>query len=104
MRDFEKALGEWNIKNAGDKIWDNFKSHFRAAQVELEEIHSLTMHQAGYHHTNMLAQQLRNDIKNQKTEMLSIVHNLIPVPDQAEYQPELIVQPEANAAINTVQQ
>ena len=34
-RNFEKALGEWNTKDAGNNIWDNFKSHFRAAQIDL---------------------------------------------------------------------
>ena len=55
-RDFEKAIGEWNKKSPTDKTWDIFKSHFRAAQVELKEIRGPTMLQAGYHHANMLAQ------------------------------------------------
>ena len=33
-----------------------------------------------------------------------MIQTLISVPDQAEYQSELVVQPAANAAINTVQQ
>ena len=33
-----------------------------------------------------------------------MIQTLIPVPEQADYQPELVVQPAANAAINTVQQ
>ena len=63
-----------------------------------------TMHQAGYHHANMLAQQLRNDITNQQTEMLAMVQSLILVPDQTEYQTKLSMQPAENAVINTVHQ
>ena len=44
--DFEKALGEWNQKILTDKTWENFKSHFRSAQVELKEIRGPTMQQA----------------------------------------------------------
>ena len=43
-RNFEKTLGEWNSKNADDKIWDNFNSHFCASQVELKDIRGPTMH------------------------------------------------------------
>ena len=78
-------------KNAGDKIWDKFKSHFRAAQVEDKEFCVPMMQQAGYHYANMLAQQLHNDITNQQAEMLAIVQSLILVPDQGEHQPDLIV-------------
>ena len=35
------------------------------------------MQQAGYHHANMLASQLRVDIGNQQTKMLSMVHQLV---------------------------
>ena len=83
---------------------DNFKSHFRKAQVELEQIRGPTMHQVIYHHANMLAQQLRTNITNQQTEMLAMVQTLIPVPEPADYQPKLFVQPTVNAVINTVQQ
>ena len=62
------------------------------------------MHQAGYHHANMLAQQMRTDLTNQQTEMLVMVQTLLPVPEQSNYQPKLVVQPAANTAINTVQQ
>ena len=50
---FEKSLGEWNARNARDKIWDNFKSHFCEAQVELKEICGAAMQHAGYHHANI---------------------------------------------------
>ena len=103
-RDFEKALREWNSKNPGDKIWSNFKPLFRASQVELKEIRGPTMHQAGYHHANMLAQQSRTDLTNQLTKILTMVQKLLPVPEQADYQPELVIQAAANAVINTVQQ
>ena len=36
--------------------------------------------------------------------MLAMMQNLVPVPDQTEDLPELIVQPAANTAINNVQQ
>ena len=86
-----------------DKTWDSFKSHFRAAQVELKEIRGPTMHQAGYHHANMLTEQLRTDLINQQMEMLAMVQMLLPVPEQINYQPELVVQPSKNAAINKIQ-
>ena len=71
-RDFEKALGEWNALG-NLKIWDVFRSYFRDAQRELKEIRGPTMQQAGYHHANMLASQLRVDLGNQQTEMMAMV-------------------------------
>ena len=62
-RDFERALGDWALKPAEDKTWSTFKAHFTAAQAQLKAIRGPTMHQAGYHHANLLAHQLRNDFR-----------------------------------------
>ena len=71
-RDFEKALGRWNALGI-HKTWDVFKSHFCDTQKELKEIRSPTMQQAGFHHANMPASQLRVDLGSQQTEMLAMV-------------------------------
>ena len=76
-RDFEKSLREWNSRIATTKTWDTFKVHFKAAQIELKEIRGPTMQQAGYHHTNMLADQLRADLQIQGTEMLALVQSMV---------------------------
>ena len=94
-------MGEWNAKPLNVKTWDNFKSHFRDAQVELKEIQGPIMLQAGYHHANMLAEQLQVDLNNQQTQMLAMVQGLARVEDDLL---ELIKQPSANAAINDVHQ
>ena len=78
-RDYEKAIGEWNSTPA--KTWSLFKTHFRAAQVELKEIRGPTMQQAGYHHANMLASQMRADLDNQQVQLMAMVQDL------AEHQP-----------------
>ena len=75
-RDFEKALGEWNGLRTDSKTWASFKTHFKTAQAELKQIRGPTMQQAGYHHANMLAQQLRTDLQVQGTEMLALVQGL----------------------------
>ena len=59
------------------------------------------MQQAGYHHANMLAQQMRTDLTNQQTEMLAMMQNL--VPEQEPEVQESAPQPVANAVINDVQ-
>ena len=102
-RDFEKALGEWNQKIPTDKTWDNFKSHFRAAQVELKEIRGPTMLQAGYHHANMLAQQMRDDMTNQQTEMLAMMQTLVAPEQEPPSESEVAPQPAANAVVNDIQ-
>ena len=91
-RDFEKAIGEWNAEPT--KTWALFKTHFRNAQTELKDIRGPTMQQAGYHHANMLASQLRVDLNNQQTEMLALMQDLV-VPEQE----EAPVQQAANATI-----
>jgi hypothetical protein len=81
-RDFEKALSEWSTKPLTDKTWANFKAHFKLAQSELKEIRGPTMQQAGYHHANMLAAQLRMDMDNRNNEMLAMVQSQIIVPEE----------------------
>ena len=78
--DFEKALGEWTCKAPRDKTSKNFKTHFTEAQAQLKYIRGPTMLQAGYHHANMLASQIRDDIANRNTEMLTMVENLADKP------------------------
>ena len=60
------------------------------------------MQQAGYHHANMLASQMRVDLNNQQAEMLALMQDIV-VQDQPPAQ-EVIednapVQQVANAAI-----
>ena len=98
-RDFEKAIGEWNA--APNKTWALFKTHFRDAQMELKDIRGPTMQQAGYHHANMLASQLRVDLNNQQTQMLALMQDLVPDLPPANHVPaeEAHVQQVANATI-----
>ena len=55
------------------------------------------MQQAGYHHANMLASQLRADIVQQQTEMLAMMQDLVTGPPPQE--DEIPVQQAANATI-----
>ena len=73
-QDFEKALGEWDSKPTASETWDNFKLHFKDAQQQLKRIRGPTMQQAGYHHANHLADQLRKDMENQNNELMTILH------------------------------
>ena len=102
-RDFEKALGDWNTKT-GAKTWDEFKAHFRKAQTELKEIRGPTMQQAGYHHANMLAQQLQVNLENQQREMLAMVQNMVPEAQEHIANTQHVEQQTANAVVTTVQQ
>ena len=62
-RNFEKALGKWEILATNRKTWDEFKSHFSAAQTQLKAIRDPTMQKAEYHHANMLAEHLKIDME-----------------------------------------
>ena len=81
------------------KSWDLFKSHFRGAQKDLKEIRGPTMQQAGYHHANMLASQLRVDLNNQQTEMLAMVQNLV-IQDETPAQESRVEEQHAQQAAN----
>ena len=76
-RDFERALGDWELKPIGSKTWANFKTHFTSAQKQLKAIRGPTMQQAGYHHANSLAQQIRTDLTNRDTDIMSIITSAI---------------------------
>ena len=73
-RDFEKSLGDWENLLTIDKIWARFKTHFTAAQQQLQAIWGPTMQQAGYHNANHLAQQIRDDMQHRENEIMSILH------------------------------
>ena len=60
-RDFEHALTMWEDLLKTHKIWANFKAYFHEAQLNLKKIRGPTMHQTGYHNTNVLAMQMRRN-------------------------------------------
>ena len=76
-RDFERALGDWEVLPPIWKTWDNFKTHFKEAQKQLRAIRGPTMQQAGYHHANHLAQQLKSDIQQQDSDILTYIQTAI---------------------------
>ena len=75
--DFEKVLSEWHNKPKVDKTWDNFKDHFKKAQLELKEIRGPSMLQPGQHHANLLASKIRDDMNNRNTEMLQLIQTAL---------------------------
>ena len=76
-RDFEKALGEWEALRATAKTWVKFKKHFTTAQKQLKAIRGPTMQQAGYHHANMLAEQLKTDMERCDQELFSVIQLVV---------------------------
>ena len=76
-RDFEKALGEWETLTSTEKTWKKFKEHFTAAQKQLKAIRGPTMQQAGYHHANMLAEQLKTDMQRRDQELFSVLQSVV---------------------------
>ena len=76
-RDFEQALGDWTAKPAANKTWAHFKDHFTNAQKQLKAIWGPTMQQAGYHHANMLAAQMRTDMDNRNSDLMSLLQTAI---------------------------
>ena len=76
-RDFERGLGDWELKTVRDKTWQGFKTHFTNAQKQLKAIRGPTMQQAGYHHANHLAQQMRTDLDERNNEMMSIIQTAL---------------------------
>ena len=53
------------------------------------------MKQEDYHHANILAAQLREDLANQNTEMLATFQNIVNVPE-----PKMPIEPTAQPAAN----
>ena len=87
----------------GLKTWDSFKSHFTTAQSALKAIRGPTMQQAGYHHANMLAAQLRADLQVQGSEMLAMVQEMS-IDDNPPTDSRSPPEPAANASVgDTVQ-
>ena len=76
-RDFERALRDWEALPPIQKTWDNFKTHFNEAQKQLRASRGPTMQQEGYHHANHLAQQLKSDIQQQDSDLLTYIQTAI---------------------------
>ena len=83
-RDFERALGDWEALPAIRKTWDHFKTHFKAAQKQLRAIRGPTMQQAGYHHANHLAQQLKHDIQQRDSDLITYIQSAIDTTSQSD--------------------
>ena len=75
-RDFETALGEGNKKDLQDKMGETFKDHFQDAQQMLKDIRGSTMKQAGYHHANHLAAEIRQELRESQMQMLALATNV----------------------------
>ena len=75
-RDFETALGDWNKKAEREKTWDLFKDHFTDAQQTLKDIRGPTMAQAGFHHANLLASEIRSELQENQEKMFAIMQNI----------------------------
>ena len=87
--DFERAQEDWNNKDPSAKTWGAFKDHFRKAQEDLRKIRGPSMRQAGFHHANMLADQLRADMTAQSTEMVNIMRQMLEVNETTEAEDNL---------------
>ena len=78
--DFEYALTQWEDKTESDKTWENFKNHFHEHQLKLKSTRGPTMQQAGYHHANVLALKVSQDIEEKLQErdqhMLAMLQNI----------------------------
>lgn len=72
-RDFETALGEWNRTDDNVQTWDLFKDHFTEAQQTLKDIRGPTMAQAGFHHANLLASEIRTELQHNQEKMFAIM-------------------------------
>ena len=67
---FETGLGIWNGRPVAQKTLDNFKINFMAVQTELKVIQGPKIQHAGFHDTNCLATQLRDDLSSKKLRCL----------------------------------
>ena len=74
-RDFELALATWNTKPRTEKTWEGFKKHFHNAQKILKDIRGPTMKQAGFHHANHLAAEIREELRESQMKMLALAGN-----------------------------
>ena len=83
--DFEKALGDWESKATQNKTWDNLKSHFSQAQVQLKIIRGPTMMQAGFRQMNHIANEMREEFHHTRTELANMVALMKNVDDDTQY-------------------
>ena len=89
-RDFERALGDWELLPTANKTWGHFKTHFENAQKQLKAIRGPTIQQAGYHRANHLAFKLRQDMESNNNEILSLIQEAM------EYQSTTLSQRTSN--------
>ena len=97
-RDFEQALLSWEALPLNQKRWENLKEHFQREQKKLKAIRGPTMQQAGYHHVNMLAQSLKEDINNKHDDMLTLLQTVITQPTTTHEVSSEISAPSHNVA------
>jgi len=64
---FKRACRRWNERPAAEKTWANFKTHFSAAQVALQE--EMDTETAGYHGANSMTNQ--DNLQNQQAAALA---------------------------------
>lgn len=65
---FVDPVKEWNRKDAADKTWTNFKTHYIQAQKEIRQ--NKTMEEAGYHGANASIQETEQ--QNQAEALMNL--------------------------------
>ena len=84
-------------------MWETFKDHFQDAQQMLKDIRGSTMKQAGYHHANHLAAEIRQELRESQMQMLALATNVGEVEeiDQDEVNLQQFINNNANAVVQS---
>ena len=105
-RDFELALTQWEAKPDAQKTWAEFKKHFHEAQLQLKKIRGPNMQQAGYHHANVLAQEIGQQLQAQMelrdSKMLAVLQQIPSLTDTSSSSEDDCYEEEEPAANSVV--
>ena len=64
---------KWNKQPNEHKTWELFKNTSKLRKRTLKDIRGPTMAQAGYHHANLLASKIKEELQENKSQMLADV-------------------------------
>ena len=68
--EFETAILEWNAKDAVDKTWYEFKTHFTDAHTALSEVRGTSMRGTHFHQANATIEALRTDMSAIRNDLM----------------------------------
>ena len=92
--EFETSLLTWFARPDNDQIWENFKSHFTLAHIEVAKVRDTSMRGTVFHQANATVEALTAEMVHIRDELVESINSLSTVIPPTDMPPALPSPPQ----------